>query len=139
MTKVLIYAATLASILASILGLGAWYGSSRYDAGRNELLAEQATQAGKDRVVADAKTAASDAGASSAKASGEQAQADATDRSTVVTRTITRIVHDSPAPTVCVVPPDSVRELAGAIDRANAAARGVSGAQPGRADAADVH
>jgi hypothetical protein len=135
MTKVLIYAA----ILASILGFGAWYGSGRYDAGRDDLLAEQAKQADASRAKEDAKTATSDAGASSAKVEGEQAQADATDRSDVVTRTITRIIHDSPAPTVCVVPPDGVRELAGAIDRANAAARGVSGAQSGRATAADVH
>ncbi len=135
MTKVLIYVA----ILASILGLGAWYGSSRYDAGRNELLTEQLALAEKARAKEDLKTAASDTGASTAKAAGEQAQADATDRSAVVTRTITRIIHDSPAPTVCVVPPDSVRELAGAIDRANTAARGVSGTKPGRTDAADVH
>jgi predicted lipid-binding transport protein (Tim44 family) len=40
-------------------------------------------------------------------------------------RTITRIVHESPAAPVCLLPAASVRSLQGQVDAANAAARGV--------------
>ncbi|MDQ7996051.1 MAG: hypothetical protein AAGC76_09370 [Luteibacter sp.] len=135
MTKVLIYVA----ILAGLLGAGAWYGSSRYEAGRNDLLADQAKQAETDRQKSDMQTVASDAGAAKAKSEGEQAQAASVENTRTVVQTVTRIIHDSPSPSVCVVPPDSVRELTSAIGRANAAAGRVSGAQPGRDTSTDVH
>lgn len=135
LVKVGIYAAILAAFLGSV----AWYGSNRYTAGRNDLLAEQSAQAQEARKADDLRTKASDEGAAQAKTQGEQAQAASVENTRTVVQTVTRIVHDTPAPAVCVVRPDSVRELSAAIERANAAARGVSGAQSSREASADVH
>lgn len=135
MTKVLIYVA----ILAALLGVVAWYGSIRYEAGRNDLLAEQGKLAEVERRKVNEQTLASDAGAAAAKSEGEKVQAASVERTRTVVQTITRIVHDTPSHAECVVPADSLRELSIAIDRANSAAGRVSGAGTSRDPAEHVH
>lgn len=118
-------------LMLALIGAGLGYGHVRYTAGRNDLLVEQQAAAAKVQKTAQAKVVAGDAGAGKAVQAGEVKQAQAAEKTTVTVQTITRYIHDHPAPVVCAMPAGDpvLRELAAAADRANAAARAVSGAR----------
>lgn len=121
--------AIVAALGAGLVALGAWYGSSRYDAGRADLLAEQGRAAAHQRALDDKKTAAADEGSAVAIHAGEVKQAASQATTNAVIHTVTRYIRENPAPALCVMPPADpvLRELQAAADRANAAARAVQG------------
>jgi len=121
--------AIVAALCTAIVGLGAWYGSSRYDAGRADLLAEQSRAAQQQRAIDDRKTAAADEGGAVAIHAGEVKQAASQATTNAVVHSVTRYIRENPAPAMCVMPPADpvLRELQAAADRANAAARAVQG------------
>lgn len=112
--------------LVALLGIGVWYyGHTRYQAGYeahvaavNAAVVKAEAKHQAQVVVADeAQVAVTDAGATQT--------AETKDRTADTVRVITRIVHDTPAPAECIVAHGSMRALADAVARANAAARGV--------------
>jgi carbohydrate-binding DOMON domain-containing protein len=105
---------------------GGWYlHHVGYNAGQNDAIAAYTAKADKVAAEQSAKAVQADTGAKAATDTGHVTIAANTAQTQVVTRTITRIVHDTPSPAACVLPPDSVRALQDAADSANLAAQGV--------------
>lgn len=117
-------------LMLALIGAGLGYGHVRYTAGRNDLIAEQAVTAQANQKVAQAKVVAGDAGAGKAVQAGQVKEAEAKETTVTVVKTIKEYVHDHPAPAVCAMPAGDpvLRDLTAGTERANAAARAVSGA-----------
>lgn len=117
-------------IMLALIGAGAGYGHMRFNAGVNQTLAARAAANEKAQKVHDAKVVAGDAGAGKAVQAGQVKEAQVVEKTNTVVQTVTRYIHDHPSPAVCAMPADDpvLRELAAGRDRANAAARAVSGA-----------
>lgn len=117
-------------ILLLALGGGVWLIDRHgYDQG---MAACQAQQARSDKAVEtkhEAVVVAADAGMQKAVDAGAQQQAITEQKTAETVRTIVKVIHDAPSPLACVVQPDSVRALADATDRANAAADRLQGAR----------
>lgn len=112
--------------LCLALGAGGWYlHHSGYTAGQNDAIATYTAKADKVAAEQAAKAVQADTSAKAATDTGHIAIADNIAATQVVTRTITRIVHDAPSPVACVLRPDSLRTLQDAADSANHAAQGV--------------
>lgn len=118
-----LYAAIALCLALVVVG---WYlHHTGYKAGQNAAIAAYAAKS--DKVVAQeaAKAVQADTSAKAATDTGHIAVADSQAATQIVTRTITRIVHDAPSPVACVLRPDSLRTLQDAADSANHAAQGV--------------
>lgn len=112
--------------LAIALLAGGWYlHHSGYVAGQKAAIASVTAKSDKVAAQQEAKTVQADTGAKQATDTGHVTIAANTAQTQVVTRTITRIVHDAPSPVACVLRPDSLRTLQDAADSANHAAQGV--------------
>lgn len=112
--------------LALALLAGGWYlHHAGYKAGQLDAIATITAKADKLAAQQITKDVQADTSAKTATDTGHIAVADSQAATKVVTRTITRIVHDTPSPAACVLPPDSVRTLQDAADSANRAAQGV--------------
>lgn len=126
-------------IIAALVLLAALAGSvwlidrHGYDRG---MAACQAEQRKADKVVEtkhEAVVVAADADMQKAVDAGAKEQAQVQQQTQTVIRTITKVIHDAPSPPSCTVHPDSLRALADAADRANAAADRLQGAGAGAA------
>lgn len=130
-----------AVVLLLALAGGVWLIDRHgYDRG---VAACQAQQAKADKVVEtkhEAVVVAADAGMQKAVDAGAQQQAVTEQKTAETVRTIVKVIHDAPSPPACAVQPDSVRALADATDRANAAADRLQGtrASPAAASSADA-
>lgn len=113
------------ALALALLG-GGWYlHHSGYVAGQKDAIASVTAKSDKVAAQQEAKTVQADTGAKQATDTGHITIAANTAQTQVVTRTITRIVHDAPSPVACVLRPDSLRALQDAADSANHAAQGV--------------
>ena len=93
-----------------------------YDRGMAACHAAQEKAAKADDTKHEAVVVAADAGMQKAVDAGQQQQAAAEQHTQTVIRTVTKVIHDTPSPAVCVVQPDSLRALTDAATRATAAA-----------------
>jgi len=89
-------------------------------ADRQAQIDRQAAQEAADAWAA--RVAKAEDAASTTVRAGAVTVAQTTASTETAVRTITRIVHDSPAPAACVLPADSLRHLQDQVDAANAAA-----------------
>lgn len=127
----------LAAVLVAVLALGEWYAMSKaYDAGHDACVAAQKEANTKAEVKQQAKVVAADTSMQQVIDTGAVTKADTEQHTQTVVRTITKVIHDAPSPVACVAQPDSVRELASAIDRANAATDRLQGTRAISAPAA---
>lgn len=112
-------------VLALVAMIG--YGGCRayheiYQAGQGACQAAHRKAAATAKADTNRQREAAAATASSTIHAGENQIHETAERTAESVRVITRVIHDSPAPTDCVLPAGSLRELQGAVDRANAAA-----------------
>lgn len=111
-------------LLAGLAAAGRWAYTTIYDAGAASCVAAHKQASEKTRADTEKRRDTAVASASSVRKASADAVGVATDKTKETVRVITRIVHDTPATAVCVLPADSLRELQTAVDRANTAARG---------------
>jgi len=128
-------------IIAALVLLAALAGSvwlidrHGYDSGVAACQAQQAKADKKVEAKHEATVVAADADMQKAVDAGAKEQAQVQQQTQTVIRTITKVIHDAPSPPSCTVQPDSLRALADAADRANAAADRLQGAGAGTAPA----
>lgn len=120
-----LYAAIAFCLIAALVVSGVALHHMGYKAGQADTIASYTAKADKVAAQQEAKTVQADTGAKAATDTGHITIAANTAATQVVTRTITRIVHDAPSPVACVLRPDSLRTLQDAADSANHAAQGV--------------
>lgn len=107
-----------------------------YDRGMAACHAAQEKAAKADDTKHEAVVVAADTGMQKAVDAGQQQQAAAEQHTQTVIRTVTKVIHDTPSPAVCVVQPDSLRALNDAAARATAATDRLQRAPTGPAAAA---
>jgi len=110
------------ALIAAMVGGGLYlrYHWIAEGADRQAQIDRQAAQEAADAWAA--RLAKAEDAATAARAAGAVRIAQTTAATDTAVRTITRIVHDSPAPAACVLPADSLRHLQDQVDAANAAA-----------------